>query len=169
MFTKTFTKTFTKIFTKMFTKNAYEKTATFSLFFLALVCIGPTCFVCLWEYHLQEVEMRAKATKMDSKTSRREQNGTRRVPKVNQNASKDWRLDETWKHIGFEGARDAQEVRPMGVPPTIFGTILGAFFIKNALKNDAKTDVEKACEIMRKCFQNDTNTRSKIHDKTLNF
>ena len=34
--------------------------ATFSLCFLALVCLAPTCFVCMWEYHLQEVETRAK-------------------------------------------------------------------------------------------------------------
>lgn len=94
--------------------------------------------------------MPAKATIMDPKTSRREQNGTQRIPKVNQNASKDLRLDETWKNIGFERARDAQGVRPMGVPHTIFGIILGTCFIKNAFKHLRKNRCRKSKGIYEK-------------------
>ena len=41
--------------------------------------------------------------------------------------------------------------------------------MKNALNINAKIEGKKVCEIMRKCFQNDTKTRSKIYDKSMNF
>ncbi len=34
---------------------------TFGLILLALALISPPCFICIWEYHLQEVENRAKS------------------------------------------------------------------------------------------------------------
>ena len=47
---------------------------------------------------------------------------------------------------------------------------LGSHFpSKMHYKINAKIDGKKVCEIMRKCFQNDTKTRSKIHDKSMNF
>ena len=43
------------------------------------------------------------------------------------------------------------------------------FSLKTHSKINAKTNVEKVCEIIRKCFQNDANTRSKINGKAMIF
>ena len=39
---------------------------TVALCLIAFLLVGPTCFVCLWEYHLQEVEVRAKSLARDA-------------------------------------------------------------------------------------------------------
>ena len=46
-------------------------------------------------------------------------------------------------------------------------SILGPFSIKMHAKIDAKIDVEKVSENMRKCSKNDAKMRSEIHEKSM--
>ena len=64
---------------------------------------------------------------------------------------------------------NAKRVPKRSIPHSDFDTFLMQFPLKMHPQIDTKIDVEKVCEIMRKCFQNDVKTRSKIDDKSMKF
>ena len=73
-------------------------------------------------------------------------------------------------HIKIDVGKMNTKRMPKGsIPYSDLDTFLMQFPLKMHPQIDTKIDVEKVCEIMRKCFQNDAKTMSKIDDKSMKF
>ena len=103
-----------------------------------------------------------KGIKREPKDSQRVPNDGQREPKGNQMGAK--------MHLKIDVRKmNAKRVPKGSIPYSDLDTFLMQFPLKMHPQIDTKIDVEKVCEIMRKCFQNDAKMRSKINGKSSNF
>ena len=117
-----------------------------------------------------------KVSKWSSGVSKSAPNGTKREPKDSQRVPNDGQREPKGNQMGAKmhlkidvRKMNAKRMPKGSIPYFDLDTFLMQFPLKMHPQIDTKIDVEKVCEIMRKCFQNDAKMRSKIHDKSMKF